>query len=85
MRRILITPQIEDLARHYAKRLEDGDDFAKGNTPKDKLKKLASVLGKSSTKITILKNKAVHFELPFAFSCRYRVLCYGHSRIYPCT
>lgn len=58
MRRILITPQIEDLARHYAKRLEDGDDFAKGNTPKDKLKKLASVLGKSSTKITILKNKA---------------------------
>lgn len=58
MRRILITPQIEDLARQYAKRLEDGDDFAKGNTPKDKLKKLASVLGKSSTKITILKNKA---------------------------
>ena len=46
MRRILITQQIEDLAKLYAKRLEYGGDFAKGNAPKDKLKMLASVLGK---------------------------------------
>ena len=58
MRRILITQQIEDLAKLYAKRLEYGGDFAKGNAPKDKLKMLASVLGKSSTKISVLKNKA---------------------------
>lgn len=71
MRRILITLQIKDIARQYAKRLENGDDFTKGNAPKDKLRLLASALGKSSTRIRILKNKATYKGASFLASAKY--------------
>lgn len=71
MRRILITLQIKDIARQYAKRLENGDDFTKGNAPKDKLRLLASALGKSSTRIRILKNKATYKGASFLAPSKY--------------
>lgn len=58
MRRILITPEIEALAHHYARQMESGSHFQKGKTPKERLRKLAIDLKRPSTCIKLLKGKA---------------------------
>lgn len=66
MRRILITPEIKTLARLYAKEMESGSHFLKGNTPKERLQKLYNALRLPSTSIKLLKEKA----------------CKGHPAVY---
>lgn len=58
MRRILITPEIKDLAHQYAKGMEGNVCFRKGNSPQERLGKLASDLRLPSTIIKVLKVKA---------------------------
>lgn len=58
MRRILITPEIKDLAHQYAKEMEGNVCFRKGNSPQECLGKLACDLRLPSTIIKVLKVKA---------------------------
>lgn len=58
MRRILITPRIEDIAKRYAQELEKAENYRQGESPKDKLMTLSRDLKKSSTNIRILKSGA---------------------------
>lgn len=58
MRRILITSEIKSLAHQYAKEMENGPCFQKGNTPKERLRRLANDLRRPSTSIKLLKEKA---------------------------
>ena len=58
MRRILITPRIENIAKRYAKKMEAADTFKTGESPKERLLVLSERLKKSSTSVRILKSKA---------------------------
>lgn len=58
MRRILITPRIEDIAKRYAKKMEAADTFKTGEGPKERLLVLSERLKKPSTSVRILKSKA---------------------------
>ena len=58
MRRILITPRIEDIAKRYAKKMEAADTFKTGESPKERLLVLSERLKKPSTSVRILKSKA---------------------------
>lgn len=58
MRRILITSEIKALAQQYAKKMENGNGFQKGNSPKERLQKLSNALRRPSTCIKLLKEKA---------------------------
>jgi len=58
MRRILITPRIEDIAKRYAKKIEAADTFKTGESPKERLLVLSERLKKPSTSVRILKSKA---------------------------
>lgn len=56
MRRILITPRIEDIAKRYAKKMEDCNTFS-GMGPKERLLILSNDLKKASASIRIKKQK----------------------------
>lgn len=58
MRRILITPRIEDIAKRYAQEMEAADTFKTGESPKERLLVLSERLKKPSTSVRILKSKA---------------------------
>lgn len=58
MRRILITPRIEDIAKRYAKKIEAADTFKTGESPRERLLVLSERLKKPSTSVRILKSKA---------------------------
>lgn len=58
MRRILITPRIEDIAKRYAQEMEAADTFKTGESPKERLLVLSEQLKKPSTSVRILKSKA---------------------------
>lgn len=58
MRRILITPEIKDLAHQYAKEMEGNVCFRKGNSPQERLGKLGSDLRLPSTIYQSFKSKS---------------------------